>query len=106
MSHTRMRISRHTRSILREMAAQTGETVQALLEKAVEAYQRQRFYDDLDAAYARLRNDPEAWAAEREERAEWDSVLMDGIPHDERWGSVSDATLAAVEQRLRFLLAL
>ena len=85
MSTTTVRVSNQTAGVLREIAAQTGETMQAVLEKAVEGYQRQRFFDELDAAYAALRSDPEAWAAEQRERAEWDAVLMDGLAQDEGW---------------------
>ncbi len=83
MATTTVRISKKASDVLREIAVQTGETMGAVLEKAVEAFQRQRFFDDLDAAYSALRSNPEAWAAEERERAEWDAVLMDGLtPED------------------------
>lgn len=36
-------------------------------------------------AYARLREDPEAWAEVLRERAEWDCTLMDGLEDEPPW---------------------
>ena len=38
-----------------------------------------RFLDDVNAAFAKLRNDPKAWKEEQAERALWDKTLDDGI---------------------------
>jgi hypothetical protein len=45
--------------------------------------ERERFFAEADLAYKRLREDPEAWQQELEERAEWDATLLDGIDLDE-----------------------
>jgi predicted transcriptional regulator len=79
MPSTTVRISAKARDTLRELAARSGEPMQAVLEKAIEHYHRQRFFDELDAAYTALRNDPEAWQAELEERALWETTLQDGL---------------------------
>ena len=83
MPSVMMRISPQTRATLRTLAAQTGEPMQTLLDKAIEAYRRQRFLEEVNAAYASLRQDPEVWAAVEEERAEWDSTLTDGLDASE-----------------------
>ena len=57
-----VQVSAHTHKLLRGLAAATGEPLQKALERAVEYYRRERFYAELDAAYARLRADPVAWA--------------------------------------------
>lgn len=59
-----------------------------MLEKAVEEYRRKRFLEDLDAAYAELQEDPEAWDAYQAELKVWDATLMDGLP-DEIWDQES-----------------
>ena len=56
-----------------------------LLEKAVDAYRRKLFFEQLNAGYAELRADPEAWAEHLAERKLWDAALMDGLDPDERW---------------------
>jgi hypothetical protein len=51
----------------------------AILKKVIEAYREARFLAGLNADYARLRQDPAAWAEEVQERAVWDRALLDGL---------------------------
>ncbi|MGH7971402.1 MAG: toxin-antitoxin system protein [Limisphaerales bacterium] len=53
--------------------------MQAVLDEAIGHYQRERFLDEVNAAYARLRTDPKAWKEELAERQIWDRALGDGI---------------------------
>jgi hypothetical protein len=60
------------------------------LEDAVEALRRQRFLEQVNAAYASLRADPRAWKAVEAEREAWDVTLADGLAASEprhRYGS-------------------
>ena len=57
----------------------TGEPMTVILKRAVDAYSRKAFLDQCDRAYARLRQDPKAWAAELAERQAWDAALGDGL---------------------------
>jgi len=61
------------------MAKREGKPMQTLLDEAIELYQREKFLDDVNAAFARLRSDPKAWKQEQAERALWDKTLSDGI---------------------------
>ena len=61
------------------LAAKSGESIQIILEKAIENYQRQLFLEEANQAFAALRNDPEAWQAEMAERSAWDVTLGDGL---------------------------
>jgi hypothetical protein len=60
--------------------------MQAVLDKAVEAYRRKLFLEEVNQAYAELREDQEAWEELESERAAWDSTLADGLPERETWG--------------------
>jgi arsenate reductase-like glutaredoxin family protein len=73
------RISEPTREALRKLAEQSGESMQALLEKAVEMYRRQRFLDESNRAFAALRANPATWKTEQAEREAWDVTLADGL---------------------------
>lgn len=64
---------------LQEMAARSGESIQEILDKAIEQYRRQKFLEEANNAYAALRNNSEAWANEIEEREAWDVTLNDGL---------------------------
>jgi hypothetical protein len=84
MGQAMVRLNAHTHQVLREMAQADHQSMQAVLEKAVEEYRRRRFLEDVNAAYAALRNDPEAWQEIQAERAEWEA-LPDGLPESEIW---------------------
>jgi predicted DNA-binding protein len=64
---------------LLELSETVGETVQAVLSKAIDEYRQQVFFAQVNQAYERLRNDPELWQEELAERQAWDVTLMDGI---------------------------
>jgi hypothetical protein len=51
----------------------------ALLDEAVETLRRQRLLEQTNAAYARLRADPDAWQEIDAERQAWDATLADGL---------------------------
>ena len=49
------------------------------------AAEEKQYWDEMDAAFSRLRADPVAWAEELKERALWESTPMDGLDPDEVW---------------------
>jgi hypothetical protein len=53
--------------------------MQALLDKAVEFYRRQRFLEESNRAFEALRADRSAWMAEEAERDMWDITLADDL---------------------------
>ena len=79
MSYGTVRISDSAHGTLRLLARAEGKPMLALLDEAVEALRRQRFLEQLNAAYAELRADPRAWKAIEAERREWDATLTDGL---------------------------
>src|SRR5712692_1389591 len=85
MSAPTVRISEASHQLLKDLAEQTGQTMMDVLVKALEAYRRKLFFEQLNAGYAQLRADPEAWAEHLAERKLWDVTLMDGLDLDEHW---------------------
>jgi hypothetical protein len=79
MGYGTTRISASAHGILRDMSKAEGKPMLALLEEAVEALRRQRFLEQLNAAYATLRADPRTWEAIEGERRAWDATLPDGL---------------------------
>ena len=53
--------------------------MQTILEKSIEYYRRQKFLKEINAAYAILRQDSEAWKATKQERSQWDATISDGL---------------------------
>src|ERR1700732_190980 len=85
MSAPTVHISEASHRILKELAGQTGRTMMDVLDKALDAYRRKLFFEQMNAGYAELRADPEAWAEHLAERKLWDATLMDGLDPDEQW---------------------
>jgi len=50
-----------------------------VLDEAVERYEADRFFRDVDAAYRDLRAESEAWRHEQAERGLLDQTLRDGL---------------------------
>lgn len=78
MPSTTIRISESSRKMLYELARQDNKPMQAIVEKAIESYRRQRFLEGLSGDFAILRNNPEKWQDEEEDRRVWDITLADG----------------------------
>jgi hypothetical protein len=74
-----MKVSEGTRDRLKRLAAGQGKTMQAFLEELLEAYEERVFFDELQAAYARLREDRPRWEEHTRELSGWDGVLADGL---------------------------
>ena len=53
--------------------------MQTVLDEAIEHYRREKFLDEVNEAYARLRANPQAWEDEIVERKLWEGTLMDGL---------------------------
>jgi predicted transcriptional regulator len=86
MPDTTLTINEAVDRQLRELAAKTGQPIAEVLEHAVEEYHRRQFWSAVDAGYAALRADTDAWTAEQADRAAWDGTLADGLDTTERWG--------------------
>jgi hypothetical protein len=78
-------ISATTLARLRELARWAGLSVDEALNQAIQDQYDRKFWDAVNAGYAALRADPQAWAEVEAERKLWDNTLMDGLDRSERW---------------------
>ncbi len=85
MPSVTVRISEESRETLRDIAESSGQSMQAILEAAIEDLRRQVKMEELNKAYKALHDDPEAWAELEKERAGLDGTLLDGLDLDEVW---------------------
>ena len=76
---TTIRISRKTHEVLKELASQQTESMQAVLDAALEKYRHDIILSQLNEDYAALRKDKKAWKEELKERALWENTLRDGL---------------------------
>ena len=69
-------------AVLRDLAEREGKPMQTVLDDAIEHYQRDRFLDEVNAAYSRLQFDPITWEEELDERQVFEGTLMDGLENE------------------------
>lgn len=80
-----VRLPAKTHQKLRELAKKEHKGIGEVVEEAVAVLERERFWQEMERGYAKLRADPEAWKEWQDELALWDSTLMDGIPTDDEY---------------------
>lgn len=77
---TTIKVSGPTRDRLKRLADEEHLTMDAALSRALDQVEDARFWQGVRADYARLQDDPSAWADYAGELAEWDAVTSDGLP--------------------------
>jgi hypothetical protein len=82
MSSATIRLRPKTHAALKQIAAMTGKTLQDALDQAVEDQRRRLYLEGLNADYAALKKDPQAWADFKQELAVWDVSNRDGLEDD------------------------
>ena len=76
---TTVRIDKKTSAALARLAKETGRAKKEIVARAIDRMRRERILEAANAGFAAQKADPEAWAAELAERAEWDTAIADGL---------------------------
>lgn len=79
MPELKINMSETTHHTLLKLANSSGDTIQEILDKAIENYRRQLFLVQANNAFLTLRNNKTLWQKEIAEREVWDQTLVDGI---------------------------
>lgn len=79
MAATTIRIREKSHRALKEMAARTGQSVQDVLDQAIERQERLLYLEGVNADYAALAQDPKAFADFKREVELWDLTSNDGL---------------------------
>ena len=74
---TTIRVSEETRDRLESLATTTGRPMTRVLDDAVEALERQVFFDRFNRRYQELRDDDAAWSEIEQERGVEEGALGD-----------------------------
>jgi hypothetical protein len=72
-------LSNAAHQTLIKLAETSGETMQAVLDKAIENYRRHIFLMQANQSFAALRQNEELWYEELAERELWDQTIADGV---------------------------
>ncbi|MBR9991199.1 MAG: toxin-antitoxin system protein [Gemmatimonadetes bacterium] len=74
------RITDDSRERLVRLTEKTGKTQQEVIDTALKAYERELFLDGVNASFAALKADPQAWKQYQEDQAEWETATnADGL---------------------------
>ena len=74
-----VRVSSHTHALLSQLAEEANESMQAILDKAVERYRRESFLRAANRDFAALKRNSKSWKEELRERQVWEQTLADGL---------------------------
>jgi hypothetical protein len=74
-----VRISPRAHELLRQLAEEERESMQSVLDRAIERYRREKFLRGANADFAALKSDPKAWKQEQRDRDLWETTVADGI---------------------------
>jgi hypothetical protein len=74
-----VRISLRAHRLLRQLAKQADESMQAILDKAIESYRREQFLRAANREYAALRRNAKGWKEALRDRKLWEQTLADGL---------------------------
>lgn len=72
-----VRINETTHRALKSIASEVGQSMQDVVERAVERYERDLFLEGLNDDFASLRENTPDWNSELEERELWNSTNLD-----------------------------
>lgn len=79
MSSVNVRISSSSYQILKALSKGKGQSMQSVIDQAIEDLRRRKVLEATNSAFTALRADNEAWAAESQERQLWENTLVDGV---------------------------
>ena len=78
-----IQVSVHAQHTIRALAEKTARSDQEVVERAVEDLRRKLLFDEANAAFAALQQQPEAWAEIKRERDLWDAASADGLERED-----------------------
>jgi hypothetical protein len=67
---------------LKNLAQEEGQTMQSLIDQALENLRRQKILEATNQAFARLKENESEWQEELAERRLWENTLLDGVENE------------------------
>lgn len=78
-----VKLKPQTHAKLQEIAKEEDRPMGEIVTFLIDRYERERFWQKVRDDYARLKADPEAWQAYRDEIDLWDQTAGDGLEREE-----------------------
>jgi hypothetical protein len=79
MPELKVSVSENTHKTLVSIVESSGETMQSVMDQAIESYRRSIFLTQANAAFLALRQNETLWQDELAERGLWDQTIADGV---------------------------
>jgi hypothetical protein len=79
MQSVNVRISSNSYQILKELAREEGQTMQSVIDAALEDLRRRRILEATNQAFIKLKENKSEWQEEIKERELWENTLTDGV---------------------------
>jgi hypothetical protein len=79
MQSVNVRISSNSYQILKNLSQQEGQTMQSLIDNALENLRREKMLEATNQAFATLKANEREWNEELAERELWENTLADGV---------------------------
>lgn len=77
-----IRVEDGLHATLRQIAEEEHRPIGQVIEDAIGQCQKAKFWEGVQADFARLKADPAAWKAYQDEIALWDATSEDGLEHE------------------------
>ena len=77
-----VRISPRAHELLRQLAEEEKQSMQSVLDRAIERYRRETFLRAANADFAALKRNTKAFTQETDDRKVWERTLADGISEE------------------------
>ena len=74
-----VRVNETTHTVIRNLANELGESMQSIVDKAIERYKRELFLESLNQDFKKLQENEIDWKNGLEERRLWENTLLDGV---------------------------
>ena len=79
MQSVNVRISSNSYQILKTLSQEKGQTMQSLIDQALEDLRRRKILEATNEAFAILKANKAEWEEEQAERDLWENTLSDGV---------------------------
>jgi len=82
MASVNVRVSLQSYRLLKSLAEDFDQSMQSVIDEALEDLRRRKVLEATDAAFSALKANKRAWREELRERRLWEKTLSDGVERE------------------------
>lgn len=77
-----VRVSSQSYKLLKSLAQDFGQSMQSVIDEALEDLRRRKMLEATNEAFLTLKNNKKVWKEELRERELWENTLSDGVERE------------------------